>query len=183
MRTEKQREAARATLKRQWADPAFREMMRTRNRAAPHPSGPAHPRWKGRGRHSGGYVTVRLPGGPVQLEHRVVWNATYPDDPILPGEVIHHINGVKDDNRPENLEKIASRLHTARHKTGTPQSAEHRARIGASGRKAERRYEVKACGKAHSSCAVCRPDLYTPEILRARALVSNASPKRKKKGG
>lgn len=37
-----------------------------------------------------------------QSEHRVVWEEIH--GPLLPGQNIHHKNGVRHDNRPENLE-------------------------------------------------------------------------------
>lgn len=112
---------------------------------------------------------IRIDGRYV-MRSRVVWSETNPDDPLLPGEVIHHINRVRDDDRPENLQKFRTHAeHTLHHKTGWTQSAAHvRKRVQAS---AERQYTVKSCGKAHSSCAVCRPDLYvkmSPEEFRAR---------------
>lgn len=68
-------------------------------------------------RHFRGYVKVKVdPDDPILgpmlgadtynhwlLEHRVVM-ARKLGRPLKPFENVHHINGIKDDNRPENLE-------------------------------------------------------------------------------
>ncbi len=45
-----------------------------------------------------GYVVIS--GG--KLEHRVMWEQA--NRPLLPGETVHHKNGVRDDNRLDNFE-------------------------------------------------------------------------------
>jgi hypothetical protein len=70
----------------------------------------ANGNWKGgRTRHKAGYVMVRVPGHPrartsvYVFEHILVAEQLL-GRYLLPGESIHHRNGVRDDNRPENLE-------------------------------------------------------------------------------
>lgn len=51
-------------------------------------------------------------------EHRVVWEEEFGEIPA--GYVIHHINGVKKDNRIENLELKSRARHTSEHFKGIP---------------------------------------------------------------
>ena len=53
----------------------------------------------------------------VRLAHDV-WNFYHPDDLIKKGEVIHHINGDKSDDRTENLQKMTRAKHTSLHVSG-----------------------------------------------------------------
>lgn len=78
--------------------------------------GEGHPEWKG-GRivAKNGYVKVYCPGHPRAGKPRMkyVWEHWLVMEkklgrPLVEGEVVHHKNGVRDDNRPENLELYES---------------------------------------------------------------------------
>lgn len=66
--------------------------------------GEDHPRWKGgvSKNRTLGYAQERR-GGVTKYQHRWVMEEILGRE-LLREEEVHHINGVRDDNRPENLE-------------------------------------------------------------------------------
>jgi hypothetical protein len=77
--------------------------------------------WKG-GRHttSAGYVTVHSPDHPRATSRDWVFEHILVAEEKLgrllePGEVVHHINRIRHDNRPENLRVLQAGQHIADH--------------------------------------------------------------------
>ena len=98
-------------------------------------SGSKSSSWKGGKKYTNqGYVLVLDKEDPKSdtngyiFEHRKIMSEkigrTLDDD-----EVVHHINGIKDDNRIENLELLTKGEHTTLHNTGSKHSEETKIKI------------------------------------------------------
>lgn len=71
----------------------------------------------GRYTDKNGYEYIRVKGHPMANpngyvpEHRLVWAQAHGVEVVPKGMVIHHLNGIPKDNRPENLQAIPREQH------------------------------------------------------------------------
>lgn len=81
-------------------------------------AGENSPRWKGgRRKNPEGYIVVSCGEGKAKFEHKLVIQKYIGREIKMP-EQTHHINKIKDDNRPENLIAFKDRKSHCRFEKG-----------------------------------------------------------------
>lgn len=93
-----------------WSEETRRKIIETKKKSSQKfkEEGKHRPNWKG-GRHNHkGYIRISQPEHPFAdksgriFEHRIILEKKI-GRYLTPNEIPHHINGIKNDNRPENL--------------------------------------------------------------------------------
>ena len=72
--------------------------------------GKANAQWKGgKYKDKDGYISHNIDGRQL-FEHRLIWENEHGEIPK--GFIIHHLNGIRDDNRIENLAAMSRKRHS-----------------------------------------------------------------------
>ena len=109
-------------------------------------------------------MTRKVNGVIVHMQRsHWVWNETHPDDPVMPGEYVHHVDHNPDNDDPANLMKLAVDDHQSYHASLTT-SEERSRRMKA--------YHAANPGKHRRgdsrTCPVCGVEFYRPPSAKAQ---------------
>ena len=103
-------------FKEEYGPLCFAHAQRLRNQGDIKSNAPIQRRNQKRFHQKDGYITLKLPDHPNSnsngyvMEHTFVMSQTI-GRPLNSRESVHHRNGIRDDNRPENLELWTSSKH------------------------------------------------------------------------
>jgi hypothetical protein len=115
---------------------------KTREKIGEHRRLSDHPLWKGGVMHAYGRIFIRIGPKKYKARSRIVIEQSIGRE-LLSHEIVHHINGIPDDDRIENLMVTIRASHVRIHHTGAKRSEETKKRIGAKSKGRECSEETK----------------------------------------